>query len=158
VAQRGVAPAVGVTVMVLVTVVLAALVGGMFFGLGLDDPPEAAITADAERVGTDGTQVDLVHVNGDTLDVTTLVIRVAVNGEFLAHQPTVPATGMVGYDGTPDGPFNAGSADHEWSAGETAGFEIAETTNTPQPAVGDRITVRIFVDGYSVAAVETTVR
>lgn len=144
--------------MVLVTVLLAALVGGMLFGFGIENPPEAAITADAERPVGEGTQVSLTHTSGDTLDVNDLVIRVTVEGEPLTHQPTVPATGMTGYDGTPDGPFNAGSADHEWSAGEVAGFEIAEATNAPQPTVGDRITIRVFVDSHPVAVASTTVR
>lgn len=158
-AERGVAPVVGVTTMVLITVVLATLVGGMLFGVGvgLEDPPEASISVEAERLASGGTQVSLVHTNGGTLDVRSLVVRVAVDGEPLTHQPAVPATGMTGYNGTPNGPFNAGSADTGWSAGEVAGFEIAATTNAPQPALGDRVTVRLFVDGHPVAVVETTV-
>lgn len=144
--------------MVLVTVLLAALVGWMFFGVGLVDPPEAAIIAEAERPAGDGTQVTLTHASGDTLDVRRLTVRLAVDGEPLDHQPTVPATGMTGYDGAPEGPFNSGSSDHDWSAGEIAGFEIAETTNAPQPAVGDRITVRLFVNDHPIAVVEAIVR
>jgi hypothetical protein len=129
----------------------------MLFGVELDDPPEASVSIEAERLASGGTQVSLTHTSGDTLDVKRLVIRVAVDGEPLTHQPTVPATGMTGYDGTPTGPFNAASADHEWSAGELAGFEISETTNAPQPAVGDRIVVRIFVDGDPIAVSEAIV-
>lgn len=158
--ERGVAPVIGIVTMVLITVVLAALVGGMFFGVGLENPPEASIVADATYDGANGTtRVSLTHRSGDRLDVTDLTVRVAINGEPLEHQPTVPDVGMDGFRHAPSGPFNGGngSTDTVWTAGEVAGFEIAGT-NEPIPTPGDRLTVRIFADGHPVVVRDTIVR
>jgi FlaG/FlaF family flagellin (archaellin) len=158
VAERAVAPVVGVTTMVLVTVVLAALVGGMFFGVELDDPPEASIAADASYDAATGqTYVELTHLTGDTLDVVALTIRISVNGERLEHQPPVPFFSVTGFDGGPTGPFNSGASETTWEAGERAGLTIAGS-NDPVPTSGDVISVRVFAEGYSVATVQTTVR
>ena len=156
--QRGVAPVVGVTVLVLITVVLAALVGGMAFGSDLEDPPGVAITAEADySAGTGQTHVEFTHVAGDALDAEDLDVRVSLDGEALDYQPPVPFFSATGFESGPTGPFNSGSSDARWSAGERAGFTIAGS-NDPVPSPGEEITVRILVDGYSITTVKTVVR
>lgn len=156
--RRGVAPAVGVATMVLITVLLAALVGGVLFGTGLEDPPEAAMRGEAAYDATTGqTRIDLVHLAGDPLDVTRLTVRIDVDGTALDHQPSVPFFSATGFESGPTGPFNSGSADRNWRTGEKAGLAIAGS-NDPVPTRGDAITVRLFVDGQPVAVVRTTVR
>ncbi|RJT00796.1 type IV pilin N-terminal domain-containing protein [Halococcus sp. IIIV-5B] len=149
--RRGVAPVVGVAVLVVVTLVLAAVVGAFVIGLGggTDHTPTAAITADRN-----GNEVVLTHVGGDSLDVNDLTVRLFVDGRALDHQPRVPAAGMVGFRGAPSGPFNSRS-DDTWSAGEVASVTIATTTNAPQPTAGSTVTVRISVDGEAVATART---
>ena len=148
--RRGVAPVVGVAVLVVVTLVLAAVVGAFVIGLGgADYTPTAAITADRN-----GNEVVLTHVGGDSLDVNDLTVRLFVDGRALDHQPRVPAAGMVGFRGAPSGPFNSRS-DDTWSAGEVASVTIATTTNAPQPTAGSTVTVRISVDGEAVATART---
>ncbi|PSP72888.1 type IV pilin [Halobacteriales archaeon QS_3_64_16] len=157
-AERAVAPIVGVTMMVLITVVLAALVGGMVFGVELDDPPEASIAADATYNGTSGqTYVELTHLAGDTLDVGALTIRLSVDGERLEHQPPVPFFSATGFESGPTGPFNSGASETTWEGGERAGLTIAGS-NDPVPQSGAEVTIRLFAEGYSVGTVQTTVR
>jgi len=61
--------------------------------------------------------------------------------------------GAKGFDGAPDGPFNAKS-DSTWTAGERAGVSIAN--NSPTLAAGDSVTVTLTIDGRRVAPLETT--
>jgi len=158
VAERAVAPVVGVMTMVLITIVLAALVGGMLFGVELDDPPEASIAADAGYNTTTGqTHVELTHLAGDRLDMGTLTVRISVSGERLEHQPPVPFFSATGFESGPTGPFNSGASETTWAVGEQAGLTIAGS-NDPVPQPGWEITIRLFADGYSVATAQTTIR
>lgn len=140
--------------MLAVTIVLAALVGAFVFGLGGlgENAPEAAITA--EFGSEHPNQINFTHMGGDPLDVHDLTIKIFVDGEPLEHQPDVPATGMEGFDGTPSGPFNSGSTDNIWTAGETASFIIATTTNSPQPTPGSRVVVKIYADDEVITVAE----
>ena len=149
--RRAVAPVVGVSLILAITVVLAALVGAFAIGIGggTENAPEAAITA--EFGDEHPNQIVLTHRGGDTLDVRDLTVRIFVDGEPLEHQPEVPGAGMTGFVGVPGGPFNSGSADARWTAGEVASLTVATTTNSPQPSAGSRVTVRIYADDEAVA-------
>ena len=151
--SRGVAPVVGVVVLVAVTVLLAAVVGAFAIGLGsgADDTPQAAITA---RSGDNPNEIFLTHRGGDTLAVDGLTIRIFVDGQPLDHQPEVPFFGESGFVHGATGPFNPNNDQH-WSAGESARLEIAHTTNSPQPTAGSTVTVRIYVDDEIVATAKT---
>ncbi|GAA0475792.1 type IV pilin [Halococcus dombrowskii] len=148
--RRAVAPVVGVVLLVGVTVVLAAIVGAFAIGIGdSGNAPEAAITA---KFGNEHpNQINLTHHSGDALDVTELTVRVYVDGESLAKQPKVPGTNPDGFRYPPTGPFNSASSDHRWTAGETASFIIASTTNSPQPSADSQVTVKIYTEGEPVA-------
>jgi FlaG/FlaF family flagellin (archaellin) len=155
---RGVAPVLGVTTLVAITVVLAALVGGMVLDVELDAPPDASIAADASYDSASGqTDVLLTHLAGDRLDVEALTIRLSINGVALEHQPPVPFFSARGFESGPTGPFNSGASDRWWAVGERAGLTIAGS-NDPVPTRGDVIAIRIFVDGDPVSAVRTTVQ
>jgi flagellin-like protein len=148
VSRRAVAPVVGVSLLLAVTVVLAALVGALAIGVSgqTDNAPKAAITADI-----DGNKITLTHNGGDPLDVTKTTVRVFIDGDPLEQQPKVPATaGMDGFRYPPTGPFHKGN-DNIWTVGETASFIIATTTNSPQPNAGSRVNVKIYSNGKAVA-------
>lgn len=145
--RRAVAPVVGVSLLLAVVVVLAAVVGAFVVGLGgeSENAPQAAITGEC-----DGNEITLTHAGGDDLDVNELAVRIFVDGRPLEKQPAVPATGMPGFRGAPGGAFNSQS-DNTWTAGETASVKIAATTNSPQPSTGSRVTVRFYMDGEPVS-------
>lgn len=150
-ADRAVSPAVGVALLVLVTVALAATVGaGAVPDLPGDPPPTARIDCRADA-GTD--RVACTHRGGDRLDTRDLRVRVAVDGDPLTHQPPVPFFAARGFRAGPTGPFNPAS-DPGWTAGETAGFGVA-ATNEPGLTPGASVRVRLLTDGYTVATVET---
>lgn len=74
--RRAVAPVIGVSLLLAVTVALAALIGAFAFGFDEpDEPPQTAITPDRE-----GNEVMLTHHSGDSLDVTDLTVSIFVNG------------------------------------------------------------------------------
>lgn len=154
---RAVSTPLGVTLLALVTVLFAAVVGAGALGIAGDADPDAGGDAVvlSGSVAADGT-VELVHRGGPALDVDELRVAVSVEGERLAHQPPVPFFAATGFHGGPTGPFNP-AADGRWSAGETAGFRVAGT-NDPELSAGRTVTVHIFQDGTPVATVETTVQ
>lgn len=141
---RAVAPAVGVVVLVGVTVVLAAAVGAFALSASLSAPPVVATTPVALSldVAADGTVV-LEHGPGPPLDVRELRLRVRVDGEPLRHQPPIPFFATRGFVSGPTGPFNR-AADPTWTVGETATFRVAGS-NAPAVEAGDRVVVRVVL-------------
>jgi FlaG/FlaF family flagellin (archaellin) len=152
VGRRAVAPAVGVVLLVALTVALAAVVGVAALGTAGDvpgapdgsDPVALSLSVDA---GAD--RLALTHRAGAPLDVRELVVRISVAGTSLRHQPPVPFFAARGFRAGPTGPFNVG-ADPLWSAGETASLRLA-STNAPGIDPGDRVVVRVAVDDRPVA-------
>jgi len=153
VSRRAVAPVVGVALMLVVCVVFAGVVGAFVVDVGeqTDDAPTAAITA---KFGNEHpNQINLTHRGGDPIDVRDLTVRIYVDGEPLEHQPDVPGMSK-GLAEFPTGPFNSGTANSIWTAGETASLTVATTTNSPQPSSGSRVTVKLYVNGTAVTATQ----
>jgi FlaG/FlaF family flagellin (archaellin) len=143
------APLAGVLVIALTVVLAAVAAGGVFAatdaGDATDGPPaRASLSLDV----SDGT-LSLTHRGGDTLDVRTLRVAVAVDGEPLTHQPPVPFFSAQGFHSGPTGPFNP-SSDPQWTAGETATLSVAGT-NRPAVSDGAVVTVRVYTDDTLVA-------
>lgn len=150
---RASVPVLGAVVLVGVTVVLAVAVGAALTGSAPAEPTEQ-VALSLEADATTG-RVALEHLGGPPLDVRDLALRVAVDGEPLAHQPPVPFVGARGFDGAPTGPFNP-ATDPTWSVGETAAFRVAGT-NAPALTPGARLVVSVVRDGRLVARVTTHV-
>ncbi len=136
--------------LIALTVCLAAVVAVGIGAWSLESGPPTAtfeLSADGDR-----STVVIEHRTGDPIDVDGLTVVIAVNGTNLSRQPPIPFVGAKGFDGAPDGPFNA-KGDREWTAGERAGLAIAET-NSPKLEVGDSVTVTLVVDGKLIAKLE----
>ncbi|WP_418284355.1 type IV pilin [Halorubrum sp. DTA46] len=143
------APVAGVLLLA-ITVVLA---GGVVTA-ALDRPAEPAPSASLSLSAVDD-RIAIDHRGGDALDADELTVRVRVDGEPLARQPSVPFFSTAGFRPGPTGPFNAAS-DDRWRVGETASFRVAGT-NDPTLAPGRTVTVSISVDDRPVATLETVV-
>jgi len=142
-----VTPVVGVVVLLAVTLALGATVLASLPspGGGVSPVPASTPTAAFElRATTDG-QVRLVHAGGDAVDAGELRVRVDVDGRPLRHQPPVPFFAARGFRAGPTGPFNV-AGDPRWEAGEVAAVRVA-ATNAPSLSAGDRVRVRLFLDG-----------
>lgn len=149
--RRATSPAVGVVLLVVLTVALAGTVAAV--GIDAGTPARPASTV-ALSVGVDagaGT-VTLRHRGGATLDAREIRVVVRVNGTRLRHQPPVPFFAARGFRGGPTGPFNAAAAP-EWTAGETASLRVA-STNSPTIGPGARVTVSVYADGRPVARLD----
>ncbi|SEH12995.1 Protein of unknown function [Natronorubrum sediminis] len=147
---RALSRLVGIVALLGVTVALATMVAVGASTWSLDSsPPTAAfsMTADGES-----STITIDHDGGETIDVTEVELIVDIDGDELATQPPVPFVGAVGFDGTPDGPFNA-EGDTEWEPGERAAFTIAET-NDPALESGETVAVALYADGYQLATLE----
>ena len=151
---RAVSPQIGVVVLLVLTVCLAAVIAVSAGAWSLESQNPTAtfeLTANSET-----SSVTIEHIAGDAIDVETLSITVTVNGTALAKQPPVPFVGANGFDGAPDGPFNERS-ESTWTAGERAGVSIA-ATNSPTLTAGDSVTVTLTIDGRWTTTLETTAR
>ncbi|MGM0591113.1 MAG: type IV pilin [Halobacteriota archaeon] len=149
--DRGTVPVVGVALTLVVTVVLAATVGGVALETATNEEP---VTHTALSLSVTGDRIVLVHRGGGTLDVRTLRLRVRVDGVPLDHQPPVPFFSATGFRSGPTGPFNP-AADPHWSAGETATVHLAET-NAPGVAPGDGVLVTVYTGDTRVASLSAT--
>jgi FlaG/FlaF family flagellin (archaellin) len=149
--DRAVAPVVGVTLLLAVTVLAASAVGTAALALDIpDEPTRVTVSLDVDAATG---QVRVTHRGGQTLDVTRLSLTVTVDGEAIDEQPPVPFFAASGFRSGPTGPFNS-AADPNWSAAETAGFSVA-STNSPTPDAGDRVTIRIAREDQTVVTTQT---
>ncbi len=109
--NRAVSPVIGVILMVAITVILAAVIGGFVLGLGgdLQSAPQAQLSADYVEVsGNDG--VELSHNGGDAIPASDLEIKFG--------------------DGSAEGFDSASESDwsnSEFQVGDTAEFQATYT-------------------------------
>ncbi|NHX37055.1 MULTISPECIES: type IV pilin [Halolamina] len=84
--KRAVSPVIGVILMVAITVILAAVIGGFVLGLGdsLNQAPQAQISIDAASTGNAG-DVEVSHNGGDAIAAEDLRIAGDYSGDFEAE-------------------------------------------------------------------------
>lgn len=149
---RGLAPVVGVVLLIGLTVLLAASIAVGVGAWTLESPTQPAafdLEVDAER-----SSISIDYRRGDPVDVEELSVTITVDGDRLEHQPPVPFVGADGFEGAPSGPFNAAD-DPQWEPGERAAVVVAGT-NDPGIDTGDAVEVSLSVDGTRLATLETT--
>ncbi|WP_237560590.1 type IV pilin N-terminal domain-containing protein [Halostella litorea] len=149
--SRGVAPVVGVALLLVCTVVLGGAVALAAVERPADPPPTAAFALSADA---DADRIAVTHRGGDAVDVTDLRVRVEVEGEPLDRQPPVPFFAARGFRSGPTGPFNP-SGGTVWRTGAEASLAVA-STNAPGIDPGDEVSVRLSVRGKTVATLSAT--
>lgn len=145
--SRGIAPVVGVALLVLVAVAMAGVT--MAVVPGGTGPTPATVAVSLEVVEGDGWELRLRHEGGDAIDLEAVSVVVLVDGEPLAHQPRVPYFSHRGFRSGGTGPFST-STDDTWSPGEAGTIKVAYA-NTPRIEADSRVTVRIRRDGRVLA-------
>ncbi len=132
--NRAVSPVIGVILMVAITVILAAVIGGFVLGLGgdLQSAPQAQLEASYTTAGNDG--VELSHNGGDPIPMGDLDIKFASD----PAQDFADAT-----DSGSDGP------DTEFQVGDNAQFTSI--------SVGDEIRVQVIHTPSESVLLDTTV-
>ena len=151
--DRGGSAVIAVVVLCGLTVILATAVAG---GLsGFQERAEPTPTA-AVSLSVDGETLTLTHDHGDPLDVRSLRMVVAVDGEPLNHQPPVPFFSASGFAAGPTGPFNSAS-DPTWRVGESTSLTLAGT-NSPTIKPGSTVSVELYQDDSRIVTTETTAR
>lgn len=150
--NRGVAPAVGVVLLVMIAAVMAASV--MAIAVDADTPSTSTVVIDVEA-DTSG-ELRFVHRGGSSLDPDVLSLFVSVDGQPLAYQPPIPFFSATGFVSAPTGPFNSATGG-EWQAGELASFRIA-STNDPDLTEGGTVRVELVSGTDRILELTTTVR
>lgn len=153
--DRAISPVIGVVLLIACTIGLSAAVGAMAMSYG-PAGPASVVVIDGE-VDAATNEITLTLERGGPLDVRELTLAIAVDGEPLEKQPTVPAYSQSGFNGFPSGTFNAGT-DDDWQRGQSTSLTIAKTTNGPLPDSGSSVTVDVYEDGLPIATAETTAR
>jgi len=137
--RRATVPVVGTLLLVVVTVLLAVTLSTAVLGGASTAEPSATTAVD---LSVEGATITLTHTQGEPLDVETLSMKIAVDGEPLDEQPPVPFFAASGFESGPTGAFNpAGST--ELAVGESASLTVAET-NTPTIEPGSTVTVTLY--------------
>lgn len=84
--DRAVSPVVGVALLIAITVILAAVIGGVVLGLGTGsaDAPQASLQFEYNSSGSD--QLTISHKGGDAIDANNTELRasgdITVNDAF----------------------------------------------------------------------------
>ncbi|NEU58477.1 type IV pilin [Halorussus sp. MSC15.2] len=149
---RATSPALGIVLLLVVTVALAGTVGSLAFGTTIpSDAPSAVIDL---RIDADANRLTFLHRGGDVLDVRDLTVGIRIDDTALDTQPPIPFFSATGFRPGPTGPFNS-AADPKWSAGEPASVRLAET-NDPSLSSGSSVVVTFSVNASVVAEVAAT--
>lgn len=148
--DRAVSPAIGVVLLVAITVIAAITLGMGVLQFTPAETPPARFTLSSDS--TTGT-ITLTHRGGHALDPESLRLRIAINGKPIIHQPPIPFFAADGFQSGPTGPFNA-AYEGNWTAGESASVRLASTNTPLQP--GDRITVRLYQGETQIVMIETS--
>ena len=162
--QRGVSPVIGVILLVAVTVVLAATIGGFLLSSGVQSEP-APFVAEASGTfvpqdGNDGGIVRLFHEGGDPIRVADIEIVVDAQSACgqtgrLVNLPAEsgdpqPTSEYVRGDDVFDNSFNSVTGqfgddertiDGIWSPNEQGSFRIAKSAC--EITAGEQITIRV---------------
>lgn len=147
---RAITPALGVVLLVAVTILVAASVAVM---VGMLDPgPSKPQLAVMGTVDHETNELTIEHAGGDTLVVGEFSLNVDIDGEALEHQPPIPFFSATGFRSGPTGPFNPEGAD-TWSPGERGTLQIA-STNEPLPSAESTVTITISVEGTTIASID----
>lgn len=148
--QRGVAPVVGVAIILVMTLLL---VGAVYALVPTSPPTDTPRTTFEGTFAVDDRSITLTHTGGDTVSLQELNIRITVDDEALTHQPPdLPYYNPEGFDGFASGPLNPSTPD-QWEPGEVATIWLDEN-NAPLPGPEAVVTVEFFVDGRPIAAIE----
>lgn len=149
--HRGLAPVVGVALLIGITVLLAAAVALLLGTVELPgSTPQLTVGGTVDPTAN---ALTIEHLGGDAVSVEEIDLVVQVDGEPLEHQPPVPFFSATGFVSGPTGPFNS-VTDNTWSAGERGTIRLATTTNGPLPGADSVVTVAVRFDGQTVATAE----
>lgn len=153
-ADRGTASVISAVLLVGIVVVLGATVASAGFALEEAATDEPAPRATLSMSASDD-RLAFVHEGGEPLDVETLELRISVDGEELAHQPTLPFFSQRGFRPGPTGPFNSAS-ESTWRVGQQASLRVAGS-NQPTLATGATVDVRVIAENTEIARLSAVV-
>jgi len=101
--DRAVSPVVGVTLLIGIAVILAAVIGGVVLGIGLGPADAPQATLEAENFDTSADEFDIVHNGGDPVDLSNVELRgdvsATLSGQLAAGESkTITSTTIASGD------------------------------------------------------------
>ena len=125
--DRAVSPVVGVALLIAITVILAAVIGGVVLGIGTGgaETPQAKLTADLD---SSENTAEISHDGGEALSEGEVVIK--ADGEDLPLDEDLTAGGSVDVNDKLSGDYGGGDVTVIWqdpdSSSETVLAEFEE--------------------------------
>lgn len=149
--DRGVAPVIGVILLVALVAMLGGAVAAVVPG-SLDEPSTAAASIDMEvEAGT--SSIVFYHRGGEKLHVPDLAVQLMIDGEPIPHQPDLDGGSQTGIHGYPDGAFHP---DIEyWYPGESSSLNLASDNGGDDLEVGSLVTAEFYLDGQPLIELST---
>lgn len=152
--ERGITPVIAAPLLLVITLLLAVVIGTITLGFTTLSEPEALTVIDVSSDPTTNS-VTIVNKGPRELDVRELTIVIEIDHQPLSHQLTVPFFSHQGYHSGPTGPFNS-ATDPYWTTGEEVSFRIA-STNSPSLTPGVTLTITLSINDSPIAQSETIV-
>lgn len=151
--DRGVSTVVGITLVVVITVLLSSAVAGLVFGVGTTEEPQpqASVTF---LVDADDDTIRIKHVSGERLYSDRTRIVWELNDTTVRSQPTRAADRM-GASQYADFYFNGSSPDGVWSNYSAPGsYSITENTVITVSLYDTETEKRLYTDTFTAEEVE----
>lgn len=149
--DRGVAPVIGVILLIALVAMLGGVVAAVVPG-SLDDHSTTAVSIDME-VEVGNSSIVFYHRGGEKLHVPDLAVQLMIEGEPIPHQPDLDGGSQTGIHGFPGGAFNPST--EYWYPGESSSFNLASNNGGDDLEVGSLVTAEFYLDGQSLIELST---
>ncbi len=150
--DRGVAPVIGVILLIALVAMLGGVVAALVPG-SLDDHSTTTVSIDME-VDAGENEFTFFHRGGDTINVTDLDVRITIDGDPITHQPDLGPGSRKGLPSMPTGVFNP-STENDWSTGESGSLVLAKSNGGDDLEVGSLVTAEFYLDGQPLIELST---
>lgn len=150
--DRGVAPVIGIILLIALVAMLGGVVAAVVPG-SLDDHSTTTVSVEME-VDAGGNEFTFYHRGGDTINVTNLDLRITIDGDSITHQPDLGPGSTKGLLSWPKGVFNR-NTDNDWSTGESGSLVLAQSNGGDDLEVGSLVTAEFYLDGQPLIELST---
>lgn len=151
---RGITPVIAAPLLLLMTLLLAIVIGTMTPGFTSLTDPEPLTVIDVTTDPSTNT-ISITNNGPREIDVRELTITIEIDNTPLHYPLQVPYFSQRGFHPGPTGAFNS-ATDPFWTAGERVSFRIA-STNTPTLTPGNSLSITLIIHDSPIAQSTTTI-
>ncbi len=151
---RGITPVIAAPLLLLMTLLLAIVIGTIAPAFTIPNDPEPLTVIDVTTDESTNT-VSITNDGPREIDVRELTVTIEIDHTPIHHPLTVPYFSQRGFHSGPTGAFNS-ATDPFWSTGERVSFRIA-STNSPTLEPGKSLTITLITNDSPIAQSDTTI-